>query len=817
MKATHTYRTLWVLPLLLSLWSCNATKYLEEGNHLLVRNVVNVDNPDVDKEELNSIVKQQPNRSLFGFWRPYLHVYNYGNRHKENSFNRWLKNTVGEEPVILNSVLTQKSATQLEIYMRNKGYFQASVTDSVVYHSRNPRKARVVYSIKAGPAYTIRQLGFSAVDSTFVPQVLEAARKTQLKFGDNFDVDKFDSDRNIFSNHLKNQGYFYFNKQYLNYEVDTALANQPHKVSVNVVVRNPTRLETLPNGKDTIVTDQHEKYYINNVYIQTDYNQKNLGLRVKDQEPIFGVTLETDTFDVNGYSFIYSNTPRFRPEVLLKAVYLREGELYRLDNHQLTSLRLAELRTFKFISIRYEKVAENQLDCIIRLTPSPRQAITLEAEGTNQQGNLGIAGNVIYLNKNTFKGAESLEFRVKGGLEAQQIANDDEPSPEDNGNTDEGTVEKTVEEFTPFNTIEIGTELKLVIPELLVVKKHLNKLNYTKPRTEVNLAYNFQNRPTFSRTIAEVNYGWLLKPGSFHTISFYPVDISLIQISADADFRALLDALNNSQLSNSYNDHFIHAGRLQYTFNNYNPNKARSHSWYVRPRLELAGILLYQAFRLAGAERKSGSYRIDNIQFANYYKVDVEVIRKISFTRSTQFVYRTFAGLGKPIDNLDVLPFEKSYFGGGANFMRAWRARSLGPGSLPDTLRTGIDKIGEVQLEGNVEYRFDIIEMLKGAAFVDIGNIWNLNNDDDRPGTQLRTDRFLNELAIGTGLGVRLDFSFFILRIDGAIQMKDPSFPKGERWVFQGKDQLNAMRTERGFTKYKFPQGSINLGIGYPF
>ncbi|MGD1845202.1 MAG: BamA/TamA family outer membrane protein [Salibacteraceae bacterium] len=527
--------------------------------------------------------------------------------------------------------------------------------------------------------------------------------------------------------------------------------------------------------------------------------------------------ITTDTLEVEGYSFVYSQSPRFRPEVILKAVFLREGERYSLTNHQLTNRRLAELRTFKFINIRYERVGENQLDCIIRLTPSPRQAVTLEAEGTNQQGNLGIAGSAIYLNKNSFKGAEALEFRLKGGLEAQQIANDDEPLPEDDANTDEGTVERTVEEFTPFNTIEIGSEIKLAIPDLFLAKRYLTKLAYTQPRTEINVVYNFQNRPTFSRTIAEINYGWKLNYKDFHSFSIYPVDISLIQISADDDFRALLDALNNSQLSASYNDHFIPAGRFQYTYNNYNPNKPRSNTWYLRPRLELAGFSLYQAFRLAGAETEDGSYRIDNIRFANYFKVDLEVKRKVSFTRTTEFVYRTFTGLGNPVDNLDVLPFEKSYFGGGANFMRAWRARSLGPGALPDTLRTGIDKIGEVQLEGNIEYRFDIIELLEGAAFVDIGNIWNLNENPDLPGAEIRSDRFYNELAIGTGLGVRFDFSFFILRIDGAIQMKDPSFPRGERWVFQSKDQLNAMRNERGFAPYQFPQGSINLGIGYPF
>ncbi|MGD1845203.1 MAG: POTRA domain-containing protein [Salibacteraceae bacterium] len=261
------------------LWGCNPTKHLAEDERLLLRNTIVVDNPNVDKDELSSILKQQPNRNLLGFWRPYLHVYNYGKRKKRNRVNDWLMNTVGEEPVVLNSVLTQKSANQLTIYMRNKGYFRATVTDSVWVSPRNPKKTKVVYTIKAGPAYTLSSIDYDPKDSSFIPQVISASKKTLLKYGDNFDVDAFEADRTAFTNHLKNLGYFYFDKQYLSYEVDTALPNAPFKVAVNTIVRNPTRLQTLPNGKDTLITEKHRPYYISNVYIQTDYNQQDLDLR----------------------------------------------------------------------------------------------------------------------------------------------------------------------------------------------------------------------------------------------------------------------------------------------------------------------------------------------------------------------------------------------------------------------------------------------------------------------------------------------------------------------------------------------------------
>lgn len=831
------------------LFSCSSTRHLKEGEMLLRKNVIKVDDGSIDLDELAAIIKQRPNR-YWGFYPFNLKVYyiigdeRVKRKHqkrleklevrntkraqkgkKAKNYRRsvweWLREVIGEPPVILDEDLVEKSRQQLHLYLKNKGYFNNTVSDTI----RGKRKAKVHYVIQAGRPYTIRRKQFNS-DTSLTGPMIESSKKTLIRPGINYDVDVLQQERKRIEDVMKNQGYFLFSKEYVVFEVDSGL--NKHRVDMNIIVKNPVYRRQLPNGQDTLVEEQHEPYYINQIYINTNYN------------PILSDPSLVDTLIKGDFIFIQQGQLKFRPEVIMRAIYINPGELYNLDDHLYTNRRLAALKTFKFINIRFNDVSvqgRKMIDCEINLTPSPRQAITMEADGTHRSGNLGVSGNFVYNNKNSFKGAETLEFKLKGGLEAQQVSADVESTE----GTSTGTAENVVENLTPFNTIEFGGEISLKIPELTGYRWLRKKPRilfseccqstprYSQPQTLLTVKYNFQSRPDFSRTIANISYGYFWKGTLLNSYSYFPIELSVIQIEKKDAFAKRLEEINNTLLTNSYSDHFIWAGRFTYAYSNQNLQKARN-SIFVRPTVEVAGNLLRAIHSISGAAKDTtGSYRIADIRYAHYIKTNLEIRREVilnRFSKSSRAVYRVFTGLGVPLTNLNVLPFERSYFGGGANGIRAWRARSLGPGGLADTLIAGIDKVGDIQLEANAEYRFQVTKVLEGALFLDVGNIWLLNEDTLRPNGHFEANRFYKEIAIGAGIGARLDFSFFILRLDVAVPMKDPSLPAGERWIYQPKDETNVYRQETniyreadglGLLKNYKIQPVFNIGIGYPF
>ena len=272
---------------------------------------------------------------------------------------------------------------------------------------------------------------------------------------------------------------------------------------------------------------------------------------------------------------------------------------------------------------------------------------------------------------------------------------------------------------------------------------------------------------------------------------------------------------------NSYTDHLIVGARLQYTINTRNAEEPRRHNWFYRFSFEPAGNTLYAIDRLVDAPLStdttgSSFYTLTGVRYAHFLKFDNDLRHYRVLGAHSNLVARVAAGVGIPLTNLNVLPFESSFFVGGANGLRAWRARTVGPGSNSAPL-VAFDRIGEVRIEGNIEYRFDLIGYLEGALFVDLGNIWYLEEEPQRPGSGFDAD-FLSELAIGTGVGLRLNFDFFLVRFDLGLQTKDPSLTPGERWIFQPKDRYEQTVSELNGSPTTYKPGlNLNLGIGYPF
>lgn len=783
--------------------SCSPTRKLSEGEHLLVKNVIKNDSKVVSNGDLQSFIRQKPNRKLFvlAFFRFHLQIHNLVNQEKleqrvdvltkknekrnlrrkakdkkpkerRRSFWEWLAE-VGEEPVIYDQLITQKSAEQLEIYLRGKGHFNAHVSDSVSFNEKR-KKAKVFYTVSSGPAYTVRNIDYK-IDDLRISRLSKSSRGRErvMKRGMPYDVEKFQLERERIERNMKSNGFFAFADDYVRFKIDSALGTNQVDVEINIID---------PDRKDTVLVKEsgHQVYTIRHIFVHTDYDAKQASV------------LLYDTLIYNGVHFVYHEKFRHRPEMLLDKIFFKTGDLYRVKRGELTYRYLSSLRAYRFINISYSEAVlsdgKHVLDCHIHLTPGLRQAYALELQGTNTAGNLGISGSFVYKNKNLFRGAEILQFKFTGGLESQIVAT--------------STQDANINGAPLFNTIELNPEISLIFPKLLVPFRPHRIIRYGDPKSIVTIGYNYQQRPDYTRSIFTAKFGYQWMQSQFANHYLNPLEVNFVNIYNESD--AFLNRLSNLQdklLVNTFSSHLTTTTNYTYIFSNQQLNKKGNFS-YFKAKLESSGNIL-RGIMAAGQAKKdtNNSYRILNIPFSQYLKYEVDYRKYWQVTDFSTLVARVHHGLGYPLLNLGVLPFESSFFGGGANGIRAWSARSLGPGSLPDSLNQ-FDQFGDIKLEFNLEYRFDIYRWFKGALFADAGNVWLIKKDEDRPGGLFEFKDFYKEFALGMGVGVRLDFSFFIIRFDVATPFHDPGRPENDRWAikyFQWKDV------------------NLNLGIGYPF
>lgn len=742
---------------ILLFYSCNPTKKLKDNDEFLQTNKIIVDNKKIDKEELEAIIKQHPNKKILGIFRFHLGWYNLFSNN-ENS-------TIGEPPVVYDSLQTTRSVTQLSQYLNNKGYFQNVVTAE---KELNKRKVKQTYRIKTGPAYTINDISYKFHDPALGGYVLSKNENSLIKKGSNFDVDILDNERERIKTSLKNYGYYYFTNSFIKYKVDTTIGNQKVKLIVDLL----TEKEKTNDGTEIDVP--HKKYDINSINMF-------LGTKSKMEK-----SADLDTIVFNDATIVYEDKLKFRPKVLTHTLNFKPKDTYSLQDQNDTYKQLSELRVFKNISIIYEEVDSNRLVANLYINPLTIKSFTLEGVGTNTGGDLGVEGNIIYQNKNIFRGAELLSIKLKGGLEIQRVIG----VSSDNFNEILGT---------PFNTLEFGPEISLEIPRFLLPINMENFSKRSNPKTIITSSYNFQQRPEYSRNLLQGTFGYSWSENKYKKHFVTPFNISYVKIDLTDAFKEKIVAENNPFLLNSYTDHFISAIQYSFIFNNQDFNRHKNYQ-YFRFNAETSGNMLSSYNRLTNApkDEATNSYSFAGIRYAEYVKSEFD-LRLYHVNDFSSIVERLSVGIGAPYGNLDVLPFEKSYFGGGSNGIRAWPARRLGPGSLSDSLLNAVNQIGELKIEANLEYRFDITKLFEGAFFIDAGNIWILKEDAKRPNAEINLSRFYQDLAIGVGFGLRLDFSFFIFRFDLASPLKDPSKNNPKDY------QIEIKKT------------TLNLGIGYPF
>ena len=730
-------------------------------NELFLQSVkLKVDHKKINKDELFKINKQKPNKKILGLFRFHLGAYNFFSNKSKN-----LKENIGEPPVIYDSLLTDRTAKQFKLYLNNKGFFHNEISHHTKIHNN---KVKLIYEIKSGDPYTINQLSYKFQDPSIGGYVLYKKENSLIKPGDNYNVDVLDKERERIKKVLKERGFYQFSNNYIRYKVDSTIGN--NKINIVLEILNNRIVDA---SSDSLISVAHQKFSIRNINVFVGKNLKSQSMS------------DFDTISYKGVYFFYQDKLRFKPKMLRHAINYKSNENYSIVDQNITYKHLSELRLFKNISMQYEELDSNQLNSNIFLTPLADKSFAIEGIGTNTGGDLGVEGNLIFQNKNLFGGGEFFTAKLKGGIEIQRVVSVTSSDNEIFG--------------SPFNTIEFGPEVTLEFPRFLLPFNLENFSKRSNPKTSFSSTFNIQQRPEYYRNLAQFSFGYFWNETSTKKHFVTPFNISYVKLDLTPEFSQKIADENNPFLVNSYTDHFISAIQYSYIFNNQELSKIKNFT-YLRFNFETAGNLLNGYHKLTNqtVNEETQAHDFMGIRYAQYFKTEFD-LRFYSRNEYSSFVKRMAVGVGKPYGNLNVLPFEKSYFGGGSNGIRAWQARSLGPGSLPDSLTSTVNQIGELKIEANLEYRFDITKVFEGALFVDAGNIWILNKDEKRPNAEINLSRLYQDLAIGVGFGLRLDFNFFIIRFDLASPLKDPSSNDPKEYKIMVK------------------KTNLNLGIGYPF
>ena len=729
--------------------SCNITKFVPQGEYLLHDVKVKVeDSKEVVPSDLMKYVQQKQNTEILGFWKLELAIYNTGSL----DTSKWTtKNAqrIGEAPVIFSSEMADASVLQLKRAMHNKGYFEATVDTSM---SLKDRKLDLVYHVTANEPYLV---GMYDVDFQ-QPDLLSIAqnhREALVYSGAQFDADLLNQERQRVSSAMRRRGYFYFDAECLRYVADSTRAER----QVDVRMGLQPQIEELPASEKKKLFTQ---YYVSKVYFHLDYDLN----RVPTDESMY-----SSSYD--GYVFTWVGDKLLREKVLMRNCPIRPGERYDERLVERTYARMNQLAPIKYVDISFEEVSENELNCHIVLSRSKLNSFSTELEGTYSAGDWGIAAGVGYANRNLFRGAEELSLDARASYEWRQ-----------NGG----------------RAIEAKTSAQVRFPS----------------DVSIDLGYNFQNRPDeYTRSIFNGGLQYRLNQRRYGlNHQFRLIDISYVYLPwiSDAFRDQFLQSTNI--LKYSYENHFIVGIGYSGNYTSYQsrrPNRSYVNVYY---NVETAGNLLRLLAEPCSfkVDESSGNYTLFNTQFAQFAKADLSVTYNQVVRPNHRLVWHADVGVAVPYGNSQTIPFEKRYFAGGSNSVRGWSARTLGPGGYKGS-GDWIDfnnQSGDVRLNLNLEYRAKVWSIIELAAFFDAGNIWTVFDYSAQPFGVFRWNEFYKQIAMAYGMGVRLDLTFFILRMDMGVKLYDPCRlydGSGTQWRTAG----NGLNWKDDF--------ALHFAIGYPF
>ena len=736
------------------------------------------------KELLDENILPKPNTTILGMRPGLWFFYKAGNPEKKG-LRSFMKNKLGQAPVYMSDIDNEQIAQVLEAHLINNGFFLAKVTSKVTVKEK---KGTVTYTARVHRPYRIRDITFPRMDTLFT-NIDSVKEDSYLKPRQRYNLERLKAEQERIEEALENLGFFYFDDRHLIFEADSTVGKRQIDLMLSLEPGVPEKAKRI--------------YRIGEVNIFPDYTLSDDTLSVI-----------ADTIKVDGFNYI-DRRNNYRPETITKVINFRPGNIYRSIDREYTLRHLMSLGSFKFVDIRFTESERDsfRLNTSIYLTPHLKKSIRGEVQLVSKSNNfVGPGFSLRFTNRNFLGGSEQFQVTANTSYEVQ--------------------VSRQIPE--PLNAFEFGVESGLSIPRIISpLKIHYPSRRYL-PTTEVSLGFRLQQRIGFFR-LNSFNFaaGYTWRENTLKTHEFYPVDISYVRLGKQSEeFEDLLE--RNRFLANSFQNQFIIGSRYSYTLNTQLNEDRQSefrelefvrHHFYFNGNFDIAGNLMNLLQKEFSNEQEGDPTKIFGTPYSQFVRGEVDFRYYFNVDKNNKVATRLIVGTGYAYENSTTMPYIKQFSIGGSNSIRAFPARTIGPGTfnindeLPPAESPGeetgagsrlfIDQRADIKLEGNAEFRFNIVNFLKGAVFVDAGNIWLIREDTDRPGGRFHKDKFLTELAVGTGAGLRMDFNFFVLRFDLAFPLRKPYLPENERWVFDEVDFMSP--------SWRSDNLILNIAIGYPF
>ena len=744
------------------LYSCSITNYIPQGERLYSGAVIEVEGDSILKDrsdlknELKTVLRPEPNSKFLGMHLGLFYYYK-NQKEKPGFINRWLYKQIGEEPIYKSDVKPFEVEAVLRNRLENKGFFYSTTSSEF---TEKGIEASLIYNVKVAAPYQMASFTIDTMVSPIYEDVKQVTSTSNFTEKMRFDLSKMKLERQRIDTELKKKGYYNINSEFFIFQADT---NQYKNKNFDLYLK----LKAKVPKKATV------PYQIKHINIYPNYDLQD------------STAIEANRFNNKNY---FQDSVFIKPKHLDRFITLKEGAYYDPQTSKNTARRLSSIGAYKYVNIQYKEIDSSLTDSLgaleanIFLSPLTERAIRAELQAVTKSNNFtGPNLALTYSNRNLFQGGEVLNISTNIGYETQFASGED----------------------AGLSSVEFGLKGEVIYPRVLFpVKIDDAFFTYAIPKTKTTLAFNALSRSKLYTILSgSALFGYAWNANRFVSYEFNPISINyswLAKTSPEFD-----DILNgNPSLQRSFDQQLIAGMTFSFTYNGLidtnNPNP-----FYLNSTLDVAG----NSMSLLGKDAEPGEPKeFIGLQYAQYAKADVDFRFHHNFGehKSQTIATRLFAGYGLAYGNSEVIPYVKQYFSGGPYSVRAFRIRSLGPGTYSEendinSDGTFFDQTGNIRLEANVEYRFPLFSFFKGAIFADAGNVWNSKANPAFNGEDKFTSNFLNELGMGTGVGLRIDVQGFVIRFDLAAPFHDPSLPEGERFDF------------------KFDDPVLNFAIGYSF
>lgn len=794
------------------LMACNPSKHLKDNEYMLTKNTVKVeDKKGIEFDNLIYTVRPITNKKFLDVF-PLRTIRYVNNLPKTDSLGNVIKDTKwmkrmrasGEEPVLLDTTLINYSLDQIRIAMKKMGYFNSETFATIKYKGPNklhPRrhKAEVTYHVTANEAYYIRGIRYT-IDIFEYKRIIQKDTTNRIfNVGDRYNADDLIAEQSRIVNNIRDNGYYYVSNDIVSFEIDTNDAEHHLDAKGNKTLTVNIRVN-FSKIKDEKIRDNHAyKFQFNNVYIYPNfdithnYNQSATRITYRKKKDDTRYYIITTPPDPNA-SRKNKPIPDIRPRILTDNILSKKGELYSQSLITRSRKKLGDLKNFNYIDIEVVESVSGRdsinktgtLNTIYRLSRNKLHSLSAQLEARSDKASLSLT----YSNKNLFRSAEYFNINVYGSLGFYIMS-------------------KKGDEKAKFilESEEVGGEVSMDFRRLLFFRK-TQKIEANSYGTQFKIGAHFQNNSLYQRGLYNGALVYTLAYTSNLTHTITPVDLSVIKINPKGEEFEQVLSLYSKDFRQKYQDNFLLSFKYGLTY--IQPVKDARNSFIIRLRMESSGMFLSTICALAKAPKNDeGKFTIGGIDYGNFERATIDLRYTRTINKNNSIATRLDIGVGLPLWNATTLPFEKSFYLGGSNSMRAWNYRSLGPGSYYTEEEVVNDiRTGDIKLEMNLEYRGTIYKFIKYGIFVDAGNIWLSHKDEEMPNAEFQLNRFYKEIGFGAGVGIRLDFNFFIIRLDAALPIYDPSQAPNRRWI-----GIETVDGEKGLNK------SVNFtfGIGHAF